>query len=263
MTRVASSSALEPSQASADDEPSPSWGAASIVGLTAGAGHEFNNLVQTVMGSLQLIQKLMISGRAAESAPFIESALRAAQSASTLNQHLVRLAQPHAVDATRLSVNDVIATAQALLRHAVPRSVTLRTDLAADVWPTLCDPNRAEIAVHALVLAVRDAMPSARAITIGSRNRRVEVADPLLVEVPPGDYVCVDVTCGAVDADGVVSPQHDATVDTHPSARAFRATLADLRAFAAENRGAVTFEVDEAGGARLAFVLPRSIGTPE
>ena len=57
--------------------------------LTSGVAHDFNNLMQGMVASLELVRKLVASGRAGESERFIASAIGYAQRAAALNQQLL------------------------------------------------------------------------------------------------------------------------------------------------------------------------------
>ena len=75
-----------------------SWKLAVLHDRLQGAGHELrptnaqvvhdiNNQMQTIVGALELVRKLLATGRQAEAERFIASAVAAAHRASELNQH--------------------------------------------------------------------------------------------------------------------------------------------------------------------------------
>ena len=222
----------------------------SLVRLTAGAGHEFNNLIQTTLGALQLVQRLIVAGRFSETDRFIESALRAARSAIEINQQLVRLARYRDLDPKPLAMNELITGVAGLLRCILPKSVALGTDLASDLWATHCDHHRAEIAVLNLVLAVLDTMPGDGTITVRTRNRPVDRDDLPSIELLPGSYVVVEATG---EAQGT-SSHLDA-----PRAES-RASLDVVKGFAADNRGGAAFDTRAGRTVAAVLFLPRFEG---
>ena len=54
-----------------------------------GPAHDFNNLMQTIVASLELVRRLVAAGRAGETQPLIGRAIDAAQRASVLNEQLL------------------------------------------------------------------------------------------------------------------------------------------------------------------------------
>ena len=222
----------------------------SVVRLTAGAGHEFNNLIQTVLGSLQLVQRLFVAGRFSETDKFIESAIRAARTAGEINQHLVSLAQPHDLNPKRLEMNELITGMTGLLRCLMPRSVALSMDLTSDLWPTHCDHHRAEIALLNLVLTVRDAVPGRGTITLSTRNRQIERDDLPSIDLLPGSYVLVEAVGEAQEAPN----ETDATRMDNPT------SMEVVRRFAADNRGSATFNTSFGHAVVAGLLLPRFEG---
>jgi PAS domain S-box-containing protein len=78
-----------------------SWKLAARDGFVLGAGHaiapgpdsqgihDLNNLMQNIVGALELVRKLLATGRAAETERFITSAIASAHRAAELNQRRV------------------------------------------------------------------------------------------------------------------------------------------------------------------------------
>jgi hypothetical protein len=132
--------------------------------------HEFNNLMQGVVASLELTRKLINGGRASETGPLIAKAITAAQHAALLNQRVARFARPQPVTPKVLSINAVVADIEEMLRFSLAPAYKLEVAPAADLWPVYCDAGQATIALVDMVLALRDAMPGGGAIAIATRN---------------------------------------------------------------------------------------------
>jgi signal transduction histidine kinase len=208
---------------------------APIARISNGLGHEFNNLMQTTVGALQLIQKLIDTGRSLDTKPFIESAMRAAESAIAINQQLVNLARAHPSNPQPLDMSLLISGISDLLRHSLPRSVELTTNLEPELWPTRCDPHRAKLAVLDLSFHALDAMPAGRALVISTRNR--DVSDQPVASIDLcGRYVCVEVTCSL----------HQSTCAAHAETEIVQVlqspALEAAQEFARNNHGVATFE---------------------
>ena len=57
--------------------------------MTSDVAHEFNNLMQSIVASLELVRKLNASGRSGETEQFILRAIGSAERAAALNQRSV------------------------------------------------------------------------------------------------------------------------------------------------------------------------------
>jgi signal transduction histidine kinase len=209
--------------------------AAPIARLSSGLGHEFNNLMQTTIGALQLLQKLVDAGRSVDTKPFIDSALRAAQSAIAINQQLVNLARAHPSNPQPLDMSLLITGISDLLRQALPRAVDLTTNLAPELWPTRCDPHRAKLAVLDLFFQTLDAMPAGRALVISTRN--CDATDQPIPSIGLGGrYVCVEATCSQDPSTHAAHADSEIVEVLHGSA------LEAAQAFARNIHGVATFE---------------------
>ena len=220
----------------------PAQTTASIVRLSRGLGHEFNNLMQTNIGALELIRKLTEMGRAAETTPFFASALRAAQSAVAINQQLVSLARPYRPNPQTVDLNVLVAGIIDLLRHSLPKSVVLSTELAPDLWPTRCDPHGAQLALLDFFFAILDATPGSQNLAVATRNRQFDDRDVPSRDLRPGRYVCVEAT-SADDETGRTSRGGVDGVDT-------------VGPFARANGGAATLEREDGRPTVARFYLP-------
>jgi signal transduction histidine kinase len=208
---------------------------APLVRLSSGLGHEFNNLMQTTIGALQLIAKLIDAGRSPDTKPFVESAIRAAQSAIAINQQLVALADSRPLNPEPLNMSLLVAGISDLLRRSLPRSVELITDLASELWPTRCDPQRAKLAVLDLCFHSLDATSGSRTLVIRTRNRNL--ADHPVASIDLcGRYVCVEMTCSHPQSTRAVDAATDAVQVLRDSG------LEAAREFARYNGGLVAFE---------------------
>ncbi len=167
-----------------------------VVGqLTAGVAHDFNNLLTAILCNLELL-----AGRLADEGPLklVQAAVRAAERGARLNEQLLAVARQQQLMPKRVDLNRVIAGLDSLLRSTVGSAIQVRTELAADVWPALVDPNQVELVVLNLGLNARDAMEPGGRLTVATAN--VTMGAPELPEDPPaGDYVALSVAdtgCG-------------------------------------------------------------------
>lgn len=149
--------------------------------LTGGISHDFNNLLNVIINGIQILR--MGVDRAAQ-IKTIDTMERAAQRGSTLTQQLLAFARQQPLQPERLDINRVLYTFEAVLRRAVPNSITLQLQLAPSLPKVMIDEAQLEAAVLNLVVNARDAIEDSGAIEViteldngdssnGSREPRV------------------------------------------------------------------------------------------
>ncbi|PAM43914.1 hybrid sensor histidine kinase/response regulator, partial [Acinetobacter baumannii] len=123
--------------------------------LTGGIARDFNNMLATVIGPLDLLA-LRLGDSDARASRYIEMALDGAQRAAQLTQRLLAFSrqqplQPVAMDASRL-----VAGMTDLLVHSLGSSIILETAHGPDLWWTHADANQLENVVLNLAVNARD-----------------------------------------------------------------------------------------------------------
>jgi PAS domain S-box-containing protein len=155
--------------------------------LTGGIAHDFNNLLQGMLGALQLSEKRIAQGRLEDLAKYNAQAQQCVQRATALTHRLLAFSRRQPLDPKPVQANELILAMEPLLLRTLGESIRLVFDLAADIWPILCDPNQLDSAILNLTINARDAMPDGGAVTIRSRNM------PDLDGSLDGDKICVSV----------------------------------------------------------------------
>jgi PAS domain S-box-containing protein len=172
--------------------------------LAGGVAHDFNNILAVINGCADLA----LDGLA-EGDPMREDLVEirdAGQRAATLTRQLLAFARKQILQPEVLSLNDVVAEAEKMLRRLVGEDVELHTRLASDLGSTVADRSEMEQVIVNLVVNSRDAMPRGGKVTLETSN--VELEEPYTrthPEARPGPYVCLavsDTGCG-MDAETV------------------------------------------------------------
>ncbi|MGL4512754.1 MAG: ATP-binding protein [Lacipirellulaceae bacterium] len=167
-----------------------------VDGLAVGVAHEFNNVLQIVIGYV---------GFAATSLPAeseerrdLAQALAAADRATQLTRRLVEFA--HAKDDDELlDLREAIHGFSQLLRPIVGENVHARCAVPAEPMIVRGGDASLRLAILNLCVNARDAMPEGGELLVRAERVRVPAADPLLPGLAPGEYCRVWVTdtgCG-------------------------------------------------------------------
>ncbi len=149
--------------------------------LVGGIAHDFNNLLNVIAGFSNLVAE-EIAGLAGEDARLgsvlddVEDVRDAAQRAIRLTRQLLIFARSDVVHPEVLSLNDIIAGLEELLRRTLGEHIDLNTAPADDLWPVKADAGQLEQVLVNLAVNARDAMPGGGKLTIDTANITVDEA---------------------------------------------------------------------------------------
>ena len=218
--------------------------------LTGGIAHDFNNMLTGITASLDLIRRRLKAGRTEDLDRYMDAASTSAQRAAALTHSLLAFARRQTLDITPKDVNGLIGSLKDMLRRAVGESISLTTDLAADLWPALTDTNQLESALLNLALNARDAMPDGGRLTVKtSKICLAELHAERDDDVVPGDYVLVSVTdTGSGMSSEVIAKAFDPFFTTKPIGQGTGLGLSILYGFVKQSGGNVRIEKSDRTG---------------
>ncbi len=156
--------------------------------LTGGIAHEFNNLLQAIVGSLDVIKhEVQDSGRAKR---MIELAQRSALRGKDLTGRLLSYVGTQPIAPEVIDVGEFVRNAVELFEPMLGETIRIETQVADDLWPIKADREQLEAALLNLALNSRDAMADGGRLTIEAAN--VHIDEVLAAKHPhsvtPGDY---------------------------------------------------------------------------
>jgi PAS domain S-box-containing protein len=165
--------------------------------LTAGIAHDFNNLLTAINGFAELARSKSAPGDPlAES---LDKILSSGWRAADLVRQLMAFSRKQVVEPQVLSLNEVVANMDKMLRRVIGEDIALKMILAPDVWRVKVDPAQIEQVIVNLAVNARDAMPDGGHLTIETANMVLdEDYAARHLDVQPGRYVVL-----AVSDDGV------------------------------------------------------------
>ncbi len=232
--------------------------------LTASVSHDFNNILNAVLGVYELIEN---RSKDPAIASLAARGKTAANRAVILVQQLLCFGRRDALAPEVLDVAAALRSADDLLRHATGAGIKRSVEAPVGVWPVLADPHQLEIALLNLGVNARDAMPDGGTLAISARNLAAEERPAHLREQ---DYVAI-----AVRDNGPGMPpevQARATepfFTTKPQGKGTGLGLAMVNDFANQSGGCLMIDSPPDGGTLIEIILPRAAvtaardGTPE
>jgi signal transduction histidine kinase/CheY-like chemotaxis protein len=143
--------------------------------LVGGIAHDFNNLLNVIASFADLVAE-ETAGLAGEDARLgsvladVEQVRGAAQRAIRLTHQLLIFARSDVVHPEVLSLNEVIAGLEQLLRRSLGEHIDLTITPADDLWPVKADAGQIEQVLVNLAVNARDAMPGGGRLTIDTAN---------------------------------------------------------------------------------------------
>lgn len=176
--------------------------------LASGVAHEFNNLLQAIMG----YTRFAMEGLPASDLRHrdLSKALVAADQAASLTRQLLNFSRHDGPSKRETSVTELIADVADLIAPLLGNSWQLQLELPSEDTTLLADAGMLQQSLMNLCINARDAMPDGGTITIEARTAHLTLANCAAMPGPerpsaerpsaePGDYVVLsvrDTGCG-------------------------------------------------------------------
>jgi signal transduction histidine kinase len=228
--------------------------------LTGGLAHDFNNMLQGVMGPLELMRRLLAQGQTAGLDRYVGMALASTQRAATLTHRLLAFSRRQPLDPQQCDVNGLVLSMAELLRRTTGEQIPLELALDAAPCVTRCDANQLESALLNLSINARDAMPGGGRLTIQTSHARIDARYAAAQRgVSAGDFIVIAVsdTGTGMQAD-VVRQAFEPFFTTKPMGQGTGLGLSMVYGFAGQSGGFATIYSHPGLGTTVRIYLPRS-----
>jgi PAS domain S-box-containing protein len=227
--------------------------------LTGGIAHDFNNMLQGIGGCLELTERRIAQGRAAEASRYIAAARATVDRAAALTQRMLAFARRQALQPVVVQPDRLIRGMEELLRSTLGPGILIQLRLQGSVWRAVSDANQLESALLNLAINARDAMPDGGKLTIATADRSLTAADLAEdAEARPGDYVELTVTdTGTGMAAAVLERAFEPFFTTKPIGQGTGLGLSQIYGFAQQSGGFVRLESAPGEGTTVRLYLPR------
>jgi PAS domain S-box-containing protein len=169
--------------------------------LAGGIAHDFNNLLTAIIGYSDMI---LASGASSfdDVRPDVEEIKHAGERASALTKQILAFSRRQALQPEVVSLNEVLAGMEPLLRRTLGEDIDLVTALHPDLGQAKADVHQFEQVLMNLAVNARDAMPHGGHLTLGTGN--VELDEEYCCTHPyaePGSYVMLAVSDTGIGMD--------------------------------------------------------------
>ncbi|WP_428534019.1 sensor histidine kinase [Rhodopila sp.] len=247
--------------------------------LACGMTHDFRNILQTVMSTLELLESR--SDDPAEVRRLTAQALRASERGIGLTRRLLRFSRRDPTGARPVC----LLASMENITETLARTVETRTNVriappAGDLWPVMIDPDEFELALINVALNARDAMPNGGRIELAARNVTIPLVDRRVsgtaakgmangrrsadrrgprLPLPGGDYVAVSVADTGIGMDAATLARAvERFFTTKPVGQGTGLGLASVQDLARLTRGALRLKSQPGQGTVVELWLPRA-----
>jgi PAS domain S-box-containing protein len=228
------------------------------VGRFAGViAHDFNNLFQGIAGPMELVRKLIKTGRVEQTEKFIDAAMKSVDRAVALTGRLHVFSSRGHSDPQPVDVNLVIDSMKDLLRGSQMPSIDLRLTLLAS-WTASCGARQLEGAILELITNAREAMPDGGSIAIETTNASMDSRAAGGNAIAPGQYVCIAVTdSGSGMSEEVIQHAFEPLFTTKVTGLGTGLGLSMVYNFVRQVQGYVRIQSEIGKGTTVKLYLPR------
>ena len=229
--------------------------------LTGGVAHDFNNLMQVVIGNLSVVVRILPEDQE-KPRVFARKAMSAAQSAAVLTQRLLAFSRRQPLAPKPIDVNALLSGMSDLLKRALGETVTIETFHGLQLWLTEADPNQLESMILNLVINSRDAMPEGGKLTIETQNVEISGAlAPDSIGLEPGRYVAIHVSdTGHGMSKDILARVFEPFFTTKDVGKGTGLGLSQVYGFVKQSGGHVRMYSEEGRGTTAKIYLPRYDG---
>jgi PAS domain S-box-containing protein len=227
--------------------------------LTGGVAHDFNNILQVIAGSLQLMGATTAPNPATRR--HLAMALTAVDRGAKLSAQLLAFARRQPLQPYVLNPGRVLRGMEDLVRRAVGETIEVETVVSASVWNTMLDPHQFENVVLNLAINARDAMPGGGRLTMELSNTMLDDTYVSAAhEVPSGQYVLLAISdTGTGMTPEVLERAVEPFFTTKPDGQGTGLGLSMAFGFVKQSGGHFRIYSEEGHGTTVKAYFPRTL----
>lgn len=228
--------------------------------LTGGVAHDFNNVLQIINGSIDLIHHVAAGDDRITKR--LIPARDAVERGTKLSSQLLAFARKQPLRPTTVNLCQIIQDMDVLLKRAVGERITVENIHCEGIWNTLADPHQVENMILNLVLNAADAIAGQGLIAIEITNvsmSRFDVSGKN--EFSPGEYVKLAVRDNGCGMPSEVKEQaFEPFFTTKEVGKGTGLGLSMAYGFTKQSNGHIEIDSAPGQGTTVTVYLPRSVG---
>ena len=227
--------------------------------LTGGVAHDFNNVLQVVKGSIELLRQEQrdvpaIIGR-------LDTAAGAVERGAKLASQLLAFARKQPLQPKASDLGRVVRSMQDMLQRALGDAIEIDVEIEAPLWNTLVDPNQLEHVILNLVINARDAMDGQGRLSVKVGNAGAH--DPVLRIIPElmdGQFVMLSIAdTGVGMTPETIEKAFEPFFSTKPEGQGTGLGLSMTYGFVKQSGGHINITSEMGAGTTVRLYLPRTL----
>ncbi|MBI5778920.1 MAG: response regulator [Planctomycetes bacterium] len=233
--------------------------------LVGGVAHDFNNIVQVIIGYSDML--LIDMPKDSPSYSELQEINRAGKRAADLTGQLLAFSRQKSVEAKLINLNDAISNMQKMLKRIIGEDVILVLDLDPVPAMVLADTGQFEQVLMNLVVNARDAVKSSQTPQLGRitiKTHQITVSPEYLrfnPEAKAGDFICVSVNdTGAGMSPEVMAHAFEPFFTTKKEGQGTGLGLSTVYGIVKKHNGWVNLYSETGQGTNINIYLPVSAG---
>jgi PAS domain S-box-containing protein len=167
--------------------------------LAGGIAHDFNNLLAMVLGSAELLQRQLADHP--ELKKYVDRIIEASERGTSISRQLLIFSRPDEAELKPISLSHTISELKEMLKHFLPKSISIETEIQADNAIIMGDAGQIHQALLNLALNAGDAMKNTGRLTIKEFDVPPEVMKKRFTMEHAGGYIAVSVADTGVGMD--------------------------------------------------------------
>jgi len=229
----------------------------SIGQMTGGIAHDFNNLLGVVIGSLDMLER-MVSGDE-KKLERVHTAQKAALRGADLTKRLLAVARRQSLHPQSTDVNEVISELTKILPQTLGSDIEIETRLTEPLAAVMVDRSEFENVLLNLAINARDAMPDGGKLYFRTETANLceEYVAVKSGDIEPGQYVRISVTdtgCGM--SQETMDRAFEPFYSTKERGKSSGLGLSMVYGFIKQSRGNVRVYSEEGEGTTVNIYLP-------
>ncbi|WP_313705303.1 response regulator [Massilia sp.] len=218
--------------------------------LASGVAHDFNNVLQIISSSLQL---MTLDGVGGALAARLANAIAAVERGSKLSSQLLAFARRQPLQPVATHLGRLIADMRALLERALGDRIDVTLEQAPGLWNVEVDRNQLENAVLNMAINARDAMG-------GNGSLAIRLSNAAGDGPAAADQVCLSVTdsgCGMTPE--VLAKIFEPFYTTKAQGKGTGLGMSMVYGFVKQSGGEVRIDSRPGAGTTIRIYLPRAL----
>lgn len=233
----------------------------SIGRLAGGVAHDFNNMLQAIIGFSDMA--IMKAGEDEALNNYLKEIQKAARRSADLTRQLLAFARKQTVMPRVLDLNDMVSTLLKMLARMIGEDIALAWIPGRDIWKIRMDSTQIDQILTNLAVNARDAIKGSGTITIKTDNIAL---DPIYcmkhAGAVPGEYVMLSVSDDGCGMEGdILNRIFEPFFTTKDIGEGSGLGLATVYGIVKQNAGFIDVTSSPGHGTAFSVYLPRHAET--